>query len=32
LEGQEYYTMICLLTLLYTTKLEEGSLDFDGNV
>ena len=26
LEGQEYYTNIYLLTLLYTTKLEEGYL------
>jgi len=32
LEGQEYYTNIYLLTLLYTTKLEEGSLDVDGYV
>ena len=32
LEGQESYTKIYLLTLLYTTKLEEGSLDVDGNV
>jgi hypothetical protein len=32
LEGQESYTKIYLLTLLYTTKLEEGSLDVDGYV
>jgi hypothetical protein len=32
LEGQESYTKICLLTLLYTTKLKEGSLDVDGYV
>jgi hypothetical protein len=31
LEGQESYTNICLLILLYTTKLEEGSLDVDGH-
>jgi hypothetical protein len=30
LEGQESYTKIYLLTLLYTTKLDEGSLDVDG--
>jgi hypothetical protein len=30
LEGQESYTKNYLLTLLYTTKLEEGSLDVDG--
>jgi hypothetical protein len=29
LEGQESYTKIYLLTLLYTTKLEEGSLAVD---
>jgi hypothetical protein len=32
LEGQESYTKIYLVTLLYTTKLEEGSLDVDGYV
>jgi len=32
LEGQEFYTMTSLLTLLYTTKLEEGSLDVDDYV
>jgi len=32
LEGQEFYTKIYLLTLLYTTKLEEGFLDVDGYV
>jgi hypothetical protein len=32
LEGQESYTKIYLLTLLYTTKLKEGSLDVDGYV
>jgi len=32
LEGQESYTKIYLLTLLYKTKLEERSLDFDGYV
>jgi len=32
LKGQESYTKIYLLTLLYTTKLEEGSLDVDGYV
>jgi len=30
-EGKEYYSKIYLLTLLYTTKLEEGSLDVDGS-
>jgi hypothetical protein len=32
LEGHESYTKIYLLILLYTTKLEEGSLDIDGYV
>ena len=32
MEGQESYTKIYLLTLLYTTKLEEGFLDVDGYV
>ena len=32
LEEQESYTKIYLLTLLYTAKLEEGSLDVDGYV
>ena len=32
MEGQESYNKIYLLTLLYTTKLEEGSLDVDGYV
>jgi hypothetical protein len=32
LEGQESYTKIHLLALLYTTKPEEGSLDVDGYV
>jgi hypothetical protein len=32
LQGQESYTKIYLLTLLYTTKLEEGSLDVDGYI
>ena len=32
LEGQESNTKIYLLTLLCTTKLEEGSLDVDGYV
>jgi hypothetical protein len=32
LKGQEPYTKIYLLTLLYTTKLDEGSLDVDGYV
>jgi len=32
LEEQESYTKICLLTLLYTTKLEERFLDVDGYV
>jgi hypothetical protein len=32
LEGQESYTKIYLLTLLYTNKLQEGSLDVDGYV
>ena len=32
LEGQESYTKIYSLTLLCTTKLEEGSLDVDGYV
>jgi hypothetical protein len=32
LEGQESYTKIYLLTLLYTTKPEEGSRDVDGYV
>ena len=32
LEGQESYTKVYLLTLLCTTKLEEGSLDVDGYV
>ena len=30
LEGHESYTKIYLLILLYTTKLEEGSLDVNG--
>ena len=32
LEGQESFIKIYLLTLLYATKLEEGSLDVDGYV
>jgi hypothetical protein len=32
LEGKKSYTKIYLLTLLYTTKLEEGSLEVDGYV
>jgi hypothetical protein len=32
LEGQESYIKIYLMTLLYTTKFEEGSLDVDGYV
>jgi hypothetical protein len=32
LEEQEPYMMIYLLTLLYTTKSEEGSIDVDGYV
>jgi hypothetical protein len=32
LEGQESDTKIYLLTLLYTTKLEEGSLNVNGCV
>jgi hypothetical protein len=32
LEGQESHTKIYLLTLLYTTKQEEGSLDVYGYV
>jgi len=32
LEGQDSYTKIYLLTLLYTAKLEERSLDVDGYV
>jgi hypothetical protein len=32
LEGQESYAKIYLLTLLYTTNLEEGSPDVDGYV
>jgi hypothetical protein len=32
LEGQESYTKIYLLTLPYTTKLEEGYLDDNGYV
>jgi len=32
LEGQESYTQIYSLTLLNTTKLEQGSLDVNGYV
>ena len=32
MEGQESYTKIYSLTLLYTTKPEEGSRDVDGYV
>jgi hypothetical protein len=31
-KGKNPYTKIYFLTLLYTTKLEEGFLDVDGNV